>query len=339
MAEQLSLSISTRLVGPLSNMTTLNQQGGVMFGPDQDNYIKLIARVQSDGTLGLQLYSEKKGVGTTIATVGSVGPIASPSTLESLDLMLLTDPQAGTVQAAYRATSATSDTGMVILPNSVLLKGGQVGQYFAAQSKAGIITSSKGSTTPITLTFDSFAIASNETTAARAPIYRLDVAGSDYTDSSGKDWSSDAGFFTSSPGEAIVESNFGVGIANTDNDLLYQTYRAKTGPETSPMESRLLSYNLPVSGKVDVRLHFAEINFGAPGRAAGGIGKRVFDIAIEGKTVFDNFDITAAAGGALTAVVVPIEGIQVVDGTLNISFRSEVNFGAISGIEVLRSPA
>lgn len=27
--------ISTRLVGPLSNMTSLNQQGGVMFGPDQ----------------------------------------------------------------------------------------------------------------------------------------------------------------------------------------------------------------------------------------------------------------------------------------------------------------
>lgn len=157
--------ISTRLVGPLNNMTTFNQQGGVMFGPDQDNYIKLVARVQSDGSLGLQFYSEKKGVGTTIASVGSIGPIANPSTLQSLDLMLLGDPRTGTVQAAYRAISTTNDTGIVTLPNSVLLKGGQLGQYFAAQSKAGIITSSKGSTTPITLTFDNFAISSGETTS------------------------------------------------------------------------------------------------------------------------------------------------------------------------------
>lgn len=136
-----------------------------MFGPDQDNYIKLVARVQSDGSLGLQFYSEKKGVGTTIASVGSIGPIANPSTLQSLDLMLLGDPRTGTVQAAYRAISTTNDTGIVTLPNSVLLKGGQLGQYFAAQSKAGIITSSKGSTTPITLTFDNFAISSGETTS------------------------------------------------------------------------------------------------------------------------------------------------------------------------------
>jgi hypothetical protein len=60
--------------------------------------------------------------------------------------MLVNDPRTGTVQAAYRAISATQDTGIVTLPGSLQLKGGQVGQYFAAQSKAGIITSTKGST-------------------------------------------------------------------------------------------------------------------------------------------------------------------------------------------------
>jgi len=44
------------------------------------------------------------------------------------------------VQAAYRAIYPTSDTGVVVLP-SVALKG--QGHYFAAQSKAGIITTSK----------------------------------------------------------------------------------------------------------------------------------------------------------------------------------------------------
>lgn len=146
--------ISTGLVGPLNNMTAPYQQGGVMFGPNQDNFIKLVAIAQPGGTLGLQFYSENKGVGTTI---GPIVPISSPSTLQSLELRLLTDPQAGTLQAAYRAIYPTSDTGMVMLPNSVVLKGDQ-GHYFAAQSKAGIITTSKNGPSPINVTFDRFAI-------------------------------------------------------------------------------------------------------------------------------------------------------------------------------------
>lgn len=147
--------ISTRLIGPLDNITTPVQQGGVMFGPDQDNFIKLVAIAQPGGTLGMQFYSERKGVGTTI---GPIIPVASPSNLQSLELSLLTDPQTGSVQAAYRAIYPNSDPGMVILPgSSVKLTGGQFGHYFAAQSKAGIITSSKNAT-PINIAFDSFAI-------------------------------------------------------------------------------------------------------------------------------------------------------------------------------------
>lgn len=147
-------AISTQLVGPLSNITTPVQQAGVMFGPDQDNYIKLVAIAQEGGTLGLQFYSENKGVGTSI---NPIVPISSPSTLQSLELMLLTDPSTGTVQAAYRAISPTGDTGVVLLPNSLALIGGELGHYFATQSKAGIITISKNAT-PITVNFDRFAI-------------------------------------------------------------------------------------------------------------------------------------------------------------------------------------
>ncbi len=153
--------IGTRLIGPLGNITTPVQQAGVMFGPNQDNYIKLVAIAQQGGSLGLQFYFEDKGVGKTISPIV---PISNPSTVQSLELMLLTDPRAGTVQAAYRAVSPTGDTGVVLLTNSLALKGGQLGHYFAAQSKAGIITMSKNAT-PINVTFDRFAIASNETTA------------------------------------------------------------------------------------------------------------------------------------------------------------------------------
>ncbi len=47
-----------------------------------------------------------------------------------------------------------------------------------------------------------------------------------------------------------------------------------------------MSYNLPVAnGTVDIRLHFAEIYWGAPGFGAAGPGKRVFDVAVNGKKV------------------------------------------------------
>lgn len=326
--------ISTRLVGPLGNITKSMQQAGLMFGSDQDNYIKLVAVAQSNGSLGLQFYSEKKGVGTTI---GSIITISNPSSLKSLDLTLLTNPQTGTVQAAYRAIYINTDTGTITLPSSVTLKGGQLGHYFAAQSKAGIITSSKNAT-PITVTFDSFAITSGETTAARTALYRLDVgSSSSYTDASGNVWSPDTGLFT--PSTAIAENggsaNPTPAIANTLDDTIYQTYRGNVGGSV-PQASRILTYNLPIStlGKVDLRLHFAELYWGAPGRGPAGPGKRIFDIKIEGATVLDNFDITAAGGSALTAVVIPIEGIQVNDGTLNIEFKAETDFASIAGIEV-----
>lgn len=325
--------LSTKLLGSLSYLNAGAEQAGVMFGYDQNNYVKLVAR-NLNGGVGVEFLFENNGV---FDRMGEIVPLANASTLQSLELKLFTDPLSGTIRAGYEAIDAAGNSTIVNMPSFISLKGkgSELGHFFAAQSKAGIITSHKGGA-QFTATFDQFAIKSNETKAARAPLYRLDVAGTPYGS-----WSSDDGLFTSSPGPATSEDAGGTpNILNTNNDRLYWTYRAKTGTESSPIESRLLSYNLDVSGKVDVRLHFAEVNFtGTPGQGPAGIGRRVFDIAIEGETVLNNFDITAAAGGALTAVVVPFEGIQVNDGKLNIRIRSEVNFGAISGIEVLRSPA
>lgn len=169
-------------------------------------------------------------------------------------------------------------------------------------------------------------------------LYRLDAAaasGSYFTDTSGKTWTSDAGYTNG------VSENGGTpapAIANTNDDTLYQTYRGKVST---------LTYNLPVSQpqKVDLYLRFAEVYWtGAPGRGEAGTGKRVFDVIAEGKTLLDNFDITAAAGGPLRAIERAIKGVPVNDGTLNLQFTSErassgVDFPAISAISVLRSSA
>ncbi|WNN91948.1 malectin domain-containing carbohydrate-binding protein [Gloeocapsopsis dulcis] len=171
-------------------------------------------------------------------------------------------------------------------------------------------------------------------------LYRINVGSSTpYTDSQGNVWSGDSGLFN--PQSAIALNGGPVNptpaIANTQDDTLYQSFRGKVGDNNTPISSRVLSLNLPISTpqSVDVKLHFAELYYGAPGRAAGGAGKRVFDVIAEGQTVLNNFDIFAASGGALQAVMVPIHGIQVNDGTLNLQFKAEQDFASIAAIEVL----
>ncbi|MBC8123608.1 MAG: hypothetical protein H7Y22_17445, partial [Gemmatimonadaceae bacterium] len=149
-------AVSTNLRGPLNNLTTPNRQGGIMLSSDQDNYIKLVATAQGSG-LGVQFFWEKKASG---ATVGSIVPISNSSTLTSLELRLVGDPRAATVRAAYRATYENgTDTGLVFLPGTVQLTGGQIGHYFAAQSKAGLITSHINATAT-SVVFDRFRIVS-----------------------------------------------------------------------------------------------------------------------------------------------------------------------------------
>jgi N-acetylneuraminic acid mutarotase len=170
-------------------------------------------------------------------------------------------------------------------------------------------------------------------------LYRINVGSSTpYTDSQGNVWSGDTGLFN----PHAIALNGGLAnptpaIANTVDDTLYQSFRGKVGDNTTPISSRVLSLNLPISTpqSVDVKLHFAELYYGAPGRAAGGAGKRVFDVIAEGQTVLNDFDIFAASGGALKAVVVPINGIQVNDGTLNLQFSAKKDFASIAAVEVL----
>ena len=60
---------------------------------------------------------------------------------------------------------------------------------------------------------------------------------------------------------------------------------------------RTMAYDIPVAnGEYTVILHFAENWFGATGGGSGGVGKRVFDVSIEGQLVEDNLDVFAEVG-------------------------------------------
>ncbi|GGB92465.1 ELWxxDGT repeat protein [Dyadobacter sediminis] len=114
-------------------------------------------------------------------------------------------------------------------------------------------------------------------------------------------------------------------ILNTTDDVLYRSGRC----------SPSFSYNIPIAnGKVNVILHFAETYFGTAGKK-GGAGSRQFNVTIENSRKLTNFDIFAAAGGAMRAVQKSIP-VTVTDGMLNIDFTSgAADLPRISAIEVV----
>lgn len=77
-----------------------------------------------------------------------------------------------------------------------------------------------------------------------------------------------------------------------------------------------------------VRLHFAELYWGAP-------GKRVFNVAINGQQVLHNYDIVAAAGASMTADIQQFNATANGLGQIVIAFtHGDADQPLISGIEI-----
>ncbi|WP_225335359.1 ThuA domain-containing protein [Halomicrobium urmianum] len=112
-------------------------------------------------------------------------------------------------------------------------------------------------------------------------------------------------------------------IANTEHDALYQT--------------ELFGYNLglevPIpNGTYDVTFHEAEIYHGGNGNG-GGEGTRVFDISVQGQTVVEDLDVYAEVGHD-AAWTTTVEGVEVTDGTLNISTTTKSDMSKFSAVEI-----
>ena len=112
----------------------------------------------------------------------------------------------------------------------------------------------------------------------------------------------------------------GAAIADTENDLLYQSERWGN-----------MFYEIPVTnGDYDVTLHFAEIFHSSS-------GSRVFNVDIEGgQGQLNNYDILLQTN-AFSAIAESFSGINVADGFLTIDFTSLIDNAKISGIEVIES--
>ncbi|WP_170245270.1 malectin domain-containing carbohydrate-binding protein [Gelidibacter salicanalis] len=101
----------------------------------------------------------------------------------------------------------------------------------------------------------------------------------------------------------------------------------------------LMWYDIPVpNGQYTIKLHFAEIWFGATGGGSGGVGSRVFEVRIENQMVESHLDVFAEAGGA-QIMMLKSYLVNVVDGMLNLDFSSLGTGGSrhpiINAIEIL----
>ncbi|MGB6150466.1 MAG: malectin domain-containing carbohydrate-binding protein [Pricia sp.] len=131
-----------------------------------------------------------------------------------------------------------------------------------------------------------------------------------------------------------ADANFTGGKVYVNNSAtvpdLYKTERSASPPT--------FAYNIPVAnGNYRIVLHFAEIYHGATGGGAGGNGKRVFDVTLEGNIVLNDYDINADVGPQ-TPVTKTFE-TAISDGQMNLVFDAAGSDGIdqpkLSAIEVI----
>ncbi|MFH5801947.1 malectin domain-containing carbohydrate-binding protein [Haladaptatus sp. CMAA 1911] len=117
--------------------------------------------------------------------------------------------------------------------------------------------------------------------------------------------------------KAVEPAERGDPIDGTNHDLLYQT----------ELYGGDLSFDVAVeNGTYDVTLYFAEIVQTNP-------GDRVFDVSVEGQSVYSPLDIYAEVGHDV-ALTKTVEGVEVTDGTLTISTVTQVDNSKFSGFKI-----
>ncbi|NJM06208.1 hypothetical protein HC891_08410, partial [Candidatus Gracilibacteria bacterium] len=132
-----------------------------------------------------------------------------------------------------------------------------------------------------------------------------------------------------SGGSAYRENDSNTGVPQNMNNAIFQTEWTGGTTQGIAAGNTAFSFALPLAnGSYTVKLYFVELNKFAAGR-------RIFDVAAEGNTVLDDYDIYVRAGGA-NKVVVETFTIATNDGTLNLDFITGVENAKISAIEVLR---
>ncbi|XP_059658156.1 probable LRR receptor-like serine/threonine-protein kinase At1g56140 [Cornus florida] len=130
--------------------------------------------------------------------------------------------------------------------------------------------------------------------------------------SSDNQWAvSNTGIFIKNPNELQYIAKTGFHITETSESELYKTARI------SPTSLRYYGLGLK-NGKYSIELHFAEIQMD-DSRSWKGLGRRLFDVYIQGERVLQDFNIQKEAGGSHRALVRTFEA-NVTNTVMDIHF-------------------
>ena len=142
-----------------------------------------------------------------------------------------------------------------------------------------------------------------------------------YVDHAGKLWNPDTYFSGGNAVQSPVQH-----IWRTQDPIIYRSSRQGD-----------FTYNIPLKpGTYELRLHFAEAQYGPENAGGGGEGSRTMTVSVNGEPVLHDFDVLADAGGERTAEVKVFHDISPAsDGQLHLSFAGRNGSAMLSAIEIL----
>jgi hypothetical protein len=286
----------------------------------------------TDGTLNVDfsvVNDNAKISAIEVEQVGDSGGNSAP-TIDAITDQTVTEGDSATVPVTADDPDGDSVTLSVSGPDFVSLSNGELSitpeTGDAADSPYTVeVTADDGNGGTAT---EAFQLTVEAAASGADLVYAVNAGGPAYTATDGTEYVADTNFAGSFSGAGTSDTS--LGIANTEDDPLYQTERYGDP----------LTYSMPVDdGTYEVTLQFAEIyhtsqtaGAGDDAGAAGEVGDRLFDVSIEGQQVLSDYDIYDEVGG-LTATEQTFT-VEVTDGTLNIAMPASVDNAKLSAFTV-----
>ena len=301
---------STLLAGPFNGQSPSGSESmGLFVGlGDQDHYAKVVVTPN-----GVQFASETAGV----YSAGASASFAVPST-DAVEVQLLVDPEAGTVQPRYRVTTSGVTGALTHLGPALALPWVTSAPVLAA----GILSTSMGGA-PFPATWDFLNVVPDN-----GPLIRLNAGGPTVGALDGLgDWIADDAFINT--GRSFAVSDPVTADATVSASVPLELFQSERWDDASAPELRYAFPSVPGT-LYEVRLYFAEIYHGITGP-----GERVFDVAIDGVLMLDDFDIVDEVGpdiGTQRSFLVQATG-----DTLPVDFFHGVENPKLSAIEIFSS--
>lgn len=242
------------------------------------------------------------------------------ATIDANDL-IVTAPNGTAVPVTLTGVNINSNGTPRTATYSIAAPGGtwdaaDVGNY-AVAIKAGAVSDTNGNKI---LAKNLGKLAIDVSTPASDSVTRINAgASADAVDSFGKLWKADANFVGGQANAPVYNP-----IDNTKDDFIFQSQRSGNS----------FSYAIPVAnGNYNVSLYLSELNY-------QDLGKRVFNVSLEGESAVNNLDIykltnNAFLDGKNDASVVKLPNLAIVrDGALNLDFTSLVDKASLAGIVI-----